>query len=216
MRHIKYILATLLFIVFSCSEVHISSKKMPLIIAEIHIAEKYINLNHEILLNNDSTRYFEPIFKKYGYSSKDFKKALSYYLTRPAKLNKIYAKALLILEEKESETDELIYRKAKEDSVLATLNKFADESRKISRMSQIDRAVRWLRVPDLYPDFSQAIGDSLRTFYETPQIAVWWSNNLKKEIVKYSILKRDEKNSRSVHISHELELPDSDGGADPE
>ena len=213
MRHIKTILIFASLILASCSGDYIPQKKMPEIIAEIYKADRYINSRYNLVLRSDTTRYYEAIFNKYGYTSDDFIKTIDYYLTRPVKLKSFYTEAKAILEKEQTIVADILYKREREDSLSATYKKLIDESGKIVKLKADERAVRWILAPDKYPEIRFATGDSLRRLYETPQMSGWWLNNYKKDTLTFPITRRDEKNRRPIHLPSELEIADIERGS---
>ncbi len=213
MRHILTILAFAAVILASCSGEYIPQKKLPEIIAEIYKADRYINSRYDLVLRSDTTRYYEAIFNKYGYTSEQYIKTLDYYLTRPAKLKTFYTEAKSIIQKEEAIIADILFKKEREDSLSASFKKLIDESGKIVRLKRDQRALRWILAPDRYPEIRFATGDSLRTLYETPQMPVWWIENFKKDTLTFPITRRDEKNRRPIHLPSELEVADIERGS---
>ncbi|MDD4293470.1 MAG: DUF4296 domain-containing protein, partial [Bacteroidales bacterium] len=98
MRLLKALLISLL-IFTSCGESRIPKQKLSKIIAEIYISDRYINTNQELVRAVDSSFLYEPIFNKYGYTTKDFIYTMNYYVEQPAKLRAIYLGAKQILQD---------------------------------------------------------------------------------------------------------------------
>jgi len=213
MRHITTILIFATIFTASCSGDYISQDKMPQIIAEIYKADRYINSRYNLVLRSDTTRYYEAIFKKYGHTTDEFIKTIDYYLTRPVKLKTFYAQAKEILEKEEALVADKLYKKEREDSLKAGYNRLIEGSGKIVRLTKRERALRWIMAPDRYPEIRFATGDSLRKLYETPQMSLWWLENNKKDTLQFSIIRRDEKNRRPLHLPSKLDIADIERGS---
>jgi len=100
---IIYILV-LPILLYSCSNRSIPQKKLPRIIAEIYLADKYAGdmLRKPSAVSMDSIRIYEAVFNKYGYTSEDYKRTIDKYISRPKKLKIYFESAKSILEEQKN------------------------------------------------------------------------------------------------------------------
>lgn len=84
--------AFLLVLAFSCqrdkSEL-IPRKKMARIYADMFVMDQWILDNVEHRKTADTTWVYEPIFEKYGYTSKDYNYSMEYYIQDPDKYARI-------------------------------------------------------------------------------------------------------------------------------
>lgn len=61
----------------------IPSRKMQKIYREMMLADQWINDNPDQWKKADTTWFYEPIFKKYGYNSDDYRRSVDHYLNDP-------------------------------------------------------------------------------------------------------------------------------------
>lgn len=62
------------------------------IYCDIYLADKYAESSLDFKNRTDSLLVYEPIFNKYGYTSKDYIRSSDYYLRQPDKFAKIFKK----------------------------------------------------------------------------------------------------------------------------
>lgn len=201
MRLLKAIILSII-IFTSCGEDKIPKQKMSKIIAEIYITDRYINSNYELVRAMDSSFLYEPIFKKYGYSTKEFMNTIDYYVERPAKLKTIYLTAKQILEDEMAIASAELQRERSRDSIVAIVEKtvMPGDSKKITDSQT--RSLRWIYLPDRMPKWDSPLTDISLTGYDAPISPVWWVNNTKiiqKPFQDY------EKNSSPVSLPDKLQ-----------
>jgi len=89
----EYILLTLmvcLFLLPSCRRAKImSEKEMSDIYAEMFLADQWLNDNPTLKRTADTTKFYESIFRKFGYDFEDYDASVNYYLRHPEKYRKI-------------------------------------------------------------------------------------------------------------------------------
>ena len=74
----------------SCRRVKIISQRdMSNIYAEMFLADQWLNDNPVLKKTADTTRFYETIFRKFGYDFEDYDASVNYYLNRPEKYKKI-------------------------------------------------------------------------------------------------------------------------------
>ncbi len=212
MRHNYIIVLFLIFSSLSCSESMISQKDMPVVIAEIYKADRYINSNYRLILMADTTRIYETILKRYGYTPDQFIHTLDHYLSRPAKLKDFYAQAKVILDLEQELVKEILDAETRRDSLLAPYKRLTESSDSILLLDSDKRAMRWILAPESYPQWRMTLNDSLKNIYETPKMAEWWIRNFitNKSIVPTLI--PYEKNRRAIHLPSQLIETDPYGG----
>ena len=54
------------------------------------LADQWLNDHNAARKVADTTLFYEPVFRKYGYSFKDFDKSVSHYLKNPEKFSKMF------------------------------------------------------------------------------------------------------------------------------
>lgn len=200
MRLFKAIILPLL-IFTSCGENRIPRQKMSKIIAEIYISDRYINSNYELVRAVDSSFLYEPIFNKYGYTTKEFINTINFYVERPAKLKTIYISARQILEDEMAIANTELQRERSRDSIVAIVEKkvMPGDSKKI--IDSQTRSLRWIYLPDRIPKWISPLTDTSLTGYDAPISPVWWVNNTK--IIQKPFLDY-EKNSSPVSLPNKL------------
>lgn len=67
----------------------IGQKEMSDIYAEMFLADQWVNDNPNQKRTADTSRFYESIFRSYGYSFEDYDASVNFYLHRPEKYKKI-------------------------------------------------------------------------------------------------------------------------------
>jgi len=95
MKGFLYILSlcVVAFCLVACSQSRIPESKMVKICEEMILADCWLDDNMEVSLKADTTLFYEPVLRKYGYTTEDFKAALTYYLANPEKFARVFEKA---------------------------------------------------------------------------------------------------------------------------
>lgn len=75
----------------------IPASKMAKIYAEIYVSDQWVVLNPKARSVIDTTRIYEPIFRKYGYTTADYRKSVDAYMENPDKYSRILKKASEII-----------------------------------------------------------------------------------------------------------------------
>ena len=74
----------------SCRHVKIMSERdMSDIYAEMFLADQWLNDNPGLKRTADTTRFYETIFRRFGYGFEDYDASVNYYLNHPEKYKKI-------------------------------------------------------------------------------------------------------------------------------
>lgn len=99
-RNIILPLVLLLAFLTSCSERGrvIPQGKMARIYAEMFIADQWVMVNPAARKQADTSLFYEPIFRKYGYTFKDYNASVEHYLQDPDTYVKILTQTSDILE----------------------------------------------------------------------------------------------------------------------
>lgn len=71
----------------------IPDRKMTQIYMEMFLADTWLRDNPEARKVADTTLFFDPIFRRHGYSFKDYDLSVHYYLDRPDRFSKILTAA---------------------------------------------------------------------------------------------------------------------------
>lgn len=69
------------------------------IYAEMFVADQWLKDHPSSRKTADTTFFYEPVFKKYGYNSKDYDASLRYYTRHPEKFSRLLEKSSDILEQ---------------------------------------------------------------------------------------------------------------------
>ena len=78
----------------------IPREKFAKVYADMLLSDEWIRSHWEYRQTADTTLLYEPIFRKYGYSTKDYRASLDYYLNNPEKYAKILKRSSSIIEAK--------------------------------------------------------------------------------------------------------------------
>lgn len=99
--HIMLVVA-LSFCVMGCHSQGkvIPKSKMVLIYADMLLADQWLSDHADARTIADTTLFYEPIFRKYGYTTRDYDASITYYIDRPDKFNKVIQKTAKLLNNK--------------------------------------------------------------------------------------------------------------------
>ena len=67
----------------------IPGKKFMKLYTEMYLADQWLRDNPDIRRTADTTLFFDPIFRRHGYSFADYDRSVHYYLDRPEKYGKL-------------------------------------------------------------------------------------------------------------------------------
>ena len=94
LEYILLCLAVCVCLLPSCRRAKIMSPKdMSDIYAEMYLADQWLSDNHSLRRKADTTRFYETIFRKFGYTFEDYDASVNYYLHKPDKYEKILERA---------------------------------------------------------------------------------------------------------------------------
>ncbi len=71
----------------------IPGKKLMKLYTEMYLADQWLRDNPDLRRAADTTLFFDPIFRRHGYTFEDFDRSVHYYLDRPEKYGKLLNKA---------------------------------------------------------------------------------------------------------------------------
>ena len=211
MKYIRVLYIALLGILISCKSEKIPQREMPLLIAEIYKVDRFINSNYNLVIKADTTRIYESVLNKHGYSSKQFVYTIEHYLSRPAKLKSFYSKAKQLIEEEERALQERIDKIKREDSLASPYKKIVENSSKITALTLKERSVRWLMLPNVYPSFLPTPNEDSEFRFTTPNMVDWWAENFKKDSIQPIFKGKYEKNSSTIPLPTQLLQADPQG-----
>lgn len=100
----KYWLGFITIFFIGCSGNPIIPKRdMVLILKQIYITDGVVSISESNLGYKDSIAYYEPILKKYGYTTAEFDSSIKYYSQRTEELDEIFDKVILQLSKQQEE-----------------------------------------------------------------------------------------------------------------
>ena len=112
-----------LIVMASCSESGprvIPRSKMLRIYEEMFITDQWIETHHKYRSQTDTMFVYEPIFRKYGYTTEDYFTSVDHYMEEPSSYVKILHEVSLRLNRKHDELErEMIRRRDEEDKMVA-------------------------------------------------------------------------------------------------
>ncbi|MBQ2522222.1 MAG: DUF4296 domain-containing protein [Bacteroidales bacterium] len=138
MRTLRHILLLgLVLLPLSCSRGRIiPARKFARLYADMLVADQWLRDHPEYRTQADTTLFYGAVFKKYGYSFKDYDASVYYYLEDPASYAKILKKSAAQLDRR---------RKAMEKQLAA------EEEERLKRLVTIPEEGRWQQL-DAYRD----------------------------------------------------------------
>lgn len=105
MRRILHILAVLALLsaISGCGR---KARVIPMntfseIFADILIADEWVRSNEEYRRQADTTLFYDPILKRYGYSFEDYDSSVKYYLNDPMRFSKVFRRSATILKNRQ-------------------------------------------------------------------------------------------------------------------
>lgn len=104
MRRLPVIaIAGMLLLLSACGPRVIPERRMAEIYAEMFLADVWLSDNPKCRTMADTSLFYEPIFRKYGYTTADYDASVRKYLENPEKFGKVLESAATILREKHDE-----------------------------------------------------------------------------------------------------------------
>ncbi len=73
----------------------IPKSKMEKICTDLFLADEWLMENDNFRAVVDTSLFYEPIFRKYGYDTEDFRASLEYYMRDPLKFSRMIKKVAL-------------------------------------------------------------------------------------------------------------------------
>lgn len=130
-RIFQYILLALTLSVVSFS-LHSCGRKdvidedvLSQIYAEMLLTDQWINSTPGVRMIADTSLVYEPVLKKYGYTSADYRSSVEHYLKDPEKYSDIMQGTISLLDQRMVVLRELKAEKEKEENRLAFIKKIA-------------------------------------------------------------------------------------------
>ena len=184
MGYIKTILKPILavvvaYVVAGCgNEGVISKDAMARIVAEMYLADQYIERNPDMRGQTDSLAVYPAVIERNGHTVEEYYASVRHYLQKDDEYNKILKSAMASMEEYVKVLDEEIIRLEK---LRRGPSKWwaLDSVRKMNPSellyNPVMRGVRWMVIPQ-EKLVKWAMGDS--AVVDIPQNPIWWKNTL--------------------------------------
>ena len=108
MKRLALLFSIILFLV-ACTQKKpagiIENKKMIAVLTDVHLVGAYISMipYDDTLLKQQSSKYYDVVFKKYKTSRREFDNSLSFYSKQPVVLDNMYNQVQANLTKKEKE-----------------------------------------------------------------------------------------------------------------
>ena len=71
----------------------IPEKKLMKLYTEMYLADQWLRDHPDVRKMSDTTLFFDPIFRRHGYTFEDYDRSVHFYLDRPEKYGKLLNKA---------------------------------------------------------------------------------------------------------------------------
>ena len=71
----------------------IPEKKLMKLYTEMYLADQWLRDHPDVRKKSDTTLFFDPIFRRHGYTFEDYDRSVHFYLDRPEKYGKLLNKA---------------------------------------------------------------------------------------------------------------------------
>lgn len=77
------------------------------IYAELFLSDHWLEQHQDLYVAADTMLFYEPVFRKYGYTTLDFRNSANYYLQDPRRFARIVQRASSLLEERAKQLESL-------------------------------------------------------------------------------------------------------------
>ena len=88
----------------------IPAKTFVKIYTEMFVADQWIALHPEEKEHSDTTLFYEPIFRRHGFRTRDFHRSIDYYLKHPEKYQHMMQEVQETLDKEYAQTRQMIDR----------------------------------------------------------------------------------------------------------
>ena len=145
--HMLLVLLAVLSVATACGRKPrvIPEKKLVRIYTDMFLLDQWIRDHAEARPAADTTLFFDPVFRRYGYTFEDYNRSVEYYVDHPDKYSEILTTA----------SERLRAEAQRQEAVLAAISKREaelDEYRKAFRPSDYSTdSLRWSRPGTLWP-----------------------------------------------------------------
>lgn len=165
--------------VVGCRERGVISKRaMANIVAEMYLADQYIEYNPDMRAQTDSLAVYPAVIERNGHTVEEYQASVRYYLQRDDEYNRILKSAMASMEGYVKELDVEIKRLEKlrrGPSRWWALDSVRKMNPSELLYNPVMRGVRWMVIPQERL-VKWAVGDS--AVVDIPQNPEWWKNTL--------------------------------------
>lgn len=114
-RYLFLILTAALLCLSSCRDRKdiIPKGTMSKIYYDIYMTDEAVDVNYGLRKMADTMRIYEPIFNKYGYTTEDYNRSVSFYLERPDKFESVFEDTKTMLEKRKAELNAILEAEGK-------------------------------------------------------------------------------------------------------
>ena len=81
---------------------------MSCIYYDIYMTDEVVKSSYKYRRMADTMRVYEPIFNKYGYTTDDYNRSVSFYLKRPDKFQEVFENTKMMLEKRKAELQKIL------------------------------------------------------------------------------------------------------------
>ena len=109
-RYLLIILTAALVCLPSCRDRKdiIPKGTMSKIYYDIYMTDEAVDVNYGLRKMADTMRIYEPIFNKYGYTTEDYNRSVSFYLERPDKFESVFEDTKTMLEKRKAQLNAIL------------------------------------------------------------------------------------------------------------
>ncbi len=114
-RYLLIILTAALVSLPSCRDRKdiIPKGTMSKIYYDIYMTDEAVDVNYGLRKMADTMRIYEPIFNKYGYTTEDYNRSVSFYLERPDKFESVFEDTKTMLEKRKAQLNAILEAEGK-------------------------------------------------------------------------------------------------------
>lgn len=170
----------------SCSrdENIIPQKTMSAIVAEMYLADKYVEDIPQYRAQMDSLYLYEAVTARYGYTYNDYQTSVKHYLQKGDALKKIHIKAKETLVSRRDHLNSIIAKERGMEIKFWALDSLVKKEFCRLWKEPYLRTVQWLTMYNkIKQPKSWRFTDT--TAADMPQNAVWWINNIRLQDAGY-------------------------------
>lgn len=80
---------------------------------DIYMTDEAVDVNYRLRRMADTMRVYEPIFNKYGYTTDDYNRSVSFYMERPDRFENVFENTKTMLEKRKAELNAILEAEGK-------------------------------------------------------------------------------------------------------